>query len=166
MMISSDTYASTNPALCSLILWSFLKGFEDVNREGCELPILFIPIPLALSKSIRETFKGTNNNTGLLTWLSREPQTLLDISLRIETSKSIIKEALIFGNSNLIILCDENGLFHSSNEGLVQKRLKEFMDISGGEDLKEVFTISRRFGNWCGQLQSTNIILNIMGMSL
>ncbi|MFD0048905.1 three component ABC system middle component [Actinomycetes bacterium NPDC127524] len=162
-MISSDTFASTNPALCSLILWSFLKGFETVDQKGCELPTLFLPIPLVLSRNIRETFYGTNNSTGLLTWLSREPQVLLNVGQRIEASNSITKAGIIFGTGNKIISFDEHGLLYSNNQGLVQKRLKA---NKGGEDLKEVFSMSQRFGSWCGQLESTKIIYNVMGLSL
>ncbi|MCI4251560.1 DUF6521 family protein [Bacillus sp. CCB-MMP212] len=165
-MISVDTYASTNPALCSLILWSFLKGVEEVTNNGCEFPILFLPIPFALSKQIRETFDGTDNSTGLLTWLSREPQILINLAKGIEASNAITKDGLTFGYANKIIRIDKNGQFYSDNQGLVQKRLREFLNIKGGEDLKSAFVIAKRFGNWCGQLENTKIIFNVMGLSL
>lgn len=165
-MISSDTYASTNPALCSLVLWHFLKGFEEVSKKGCEFPILFLPIPIVLSKNIRQTFHGTNASTSLLTWLSREPQILINMAERIEATNVITKEGIIFGNGNSIIYLNENGYFYSTNKGLVQKRLQELINTPDGEDLKEIFLTSRRLGSWCGQLDSTKIILNIMGLTL
>ncbi|PRT29283.1 three component ABC system middle component [Bacillus wiedmannii] len=165
-MIASDTYASTNPALCSLIIWHFLKGFEEVNEHGCEFPILFLPIPIVLSKNIRKTFQGTNSSTSLLTWLSREPQILLNIARRIETASDITRKGIMFGGANYIVSFDIEGKVHSTNKGLVQKHLKEFLDMYGKDDLKEVFQISKRLGNWCGQLNSTRIILNIMGLTL
>lgn len=165
-MISSDTYASTNPALCSLILWHFLKGYEEVNKKGCELPILFLPIPIVLSKNIRQTFQGTNSTTGLLTWLSREPQILINIAHRIESTSTLTREGIVFGSGNNIISLNYEGYFYSDNKGIVQKRLKTFIDLPAVEDLKEVFSLSKRLGNWCGQFDSTKIILNIMGLTL
>lgn len=70
-MISSDTYSITNPALGSFVLWSFLQGYESNNKQGCPYLLLFLPLPLMLSESIRKDFRGTNSATGLHTWVSR-----------------------------------------------------------------------------------------------
>ncbi|MCM0626615.1 DUF6521 family protein [Lysinibacillus sp. OL1_EC] len=165
-MISSDIYASTNPAFCSLVLWHFLKGYEEVSTEGCELPILFLPIPIVLSKSNREAFIGTNTSTGLLTWLTREPQVLINIAERIESTNNITRESIIFGIGNDIISINNHGKFYQNNKGIVQKRLKIFLNTPPGEDLKEIFSVSKKLGNWCGQMNSSKIILNIMGLTL
>lgn len=165
-MISSDIYASTNPAFCSLVLWHFLKGYEEVSKEGCEFPILFLPIPIVLSKNNREAFIGTNTSTGLLTWLTREPQVLINIAERIESTNHITRGAVIFGSGNNIITFNNNGHFFSENKGIVQRRLNIFLNTSVGEDLKEIFLVSKKLGNWCGQINSSKIILNVMGLTL
>ncbi|MDQ0257095.1 hypothetical protein J2S74_004541 [Evansella vedderi] len=166
-MISTDIYSSTNPALCSIVLWSFLKGFEEQNKDGCEFPIILLTLPISLSNKVRETFKGTSNATGLLTWLSRGPQSLIGLPQRIETSSSFTKDAIIFGINNKIIDIDnKTGKLKSNNSGLTQSKLNNILKSEKASELKDIMLISKRFGNWCGQLQSSIIIYNVMGLSL
>ncbi|MCM2978991.1 DUF6521 family protein [Priestia aryabhattai] len=159
-MMATDLYAASNPALSSLILWSFINGFEQ-EKKGCEFPVLFIPIPLVLSRNIREDFKKTDSTTGLLTWIARNPNILLDTGKRIESTSSITKEAIIFGVTNNILKIDTMGLIYADNTGIKKSKISKFTD-----ERKEMILISKRLGRWCGQLESTKVIFNIMGMSL
>ena len=165
-MISSDINSANNPALCSLILRSFLTGFEEVKKDGCEFPILFLTLPFILSGNIRERFKGSNINTGLLTWLSREPQVLINLPKRIEVANLLTKKAIIFGTTNNVIKITDNGLFMSDSSGIVKSKLDLIITEDNQSDIYEMFTLSKRFGGWCGQLESTIILYNIMGLTL
>lgn len=162
-MISGDTYSTTNPALCSLILWSFLSGFEQVKKDGCELPILFLPLPLILSKTIRNNFEGSNTATGLLTWIARNPSILINIAQRVEATQNITRDAILFGTTNNVLAFNDEGLVFSNNKGI--KVSKVFLEDHFKEG-KEMLLTTRRFGNWCGQLESTKTIFNVLGVSL
>ncbi|WP_368298401.1 three component ABC system middle component [Cytobacillus firmus] len=162
-MISADTYTSTNPALCSLIVWSFLNGFETIKKDGCELPILFLPLPLILSKNIRNNFEGSNTSTGLLTWIARNPSVLINIAERIEVTQDITKEAILFGATNNIFTFNDNGLIFSNKSGIKVSKVYSEDHFDEG---KEMLLTSKKFGVWCGQLESTKTILNVLGVSL
>ncbi|WP_214797091.1 three component ABC system middle component [Exiguobacterium sp. s5] len=165
-MISSDLYSANNPALCSLLIKSFLDGFEEVNKEGCEFPVIFLTLPFMLSSNIRDCFKGSNKNTGLLTWLSREPQVLIDLSTRIEATDLLTKNALIFGANNHIFKFNETGLLLADNSGILKKQFNLFLKEDKKSEVHEMFICSKRFGIWCGHLESTRNIYNVMGLSI
>lgn len=165
-MILSDTTSASNPALCSLILRNFLIGFEKNNKSGCELPVLFLVLPLILSKDIRSRFKGTNSSTGLITWISREPQMLLNLAKRIEITEMITREAIIFGITNDVIKLNEDGHFNSDNKGIVLARIKSTIKTDNQPDISEMIKTSEIFGKWCGQLKDSTILYNVMGLTL
>jgi len=162
-LISADTYTSTNPALCSLVLWSFLNGFEQTKKDGCELPILFLPLPLIISKTIRNKFDGSNNTTGLLTWVARNPSVLINVGQRIEVTKNITKEAILFGATNEVFNFNDDGLVFSNKKGI---KVSKVQSGSHFENDKEMLLTARRLGSWCGQLESTKTIFNVLGVSL
>ncbi|WP_269411369.1 three component ABC system middle component [Lentibacillus daqui] len=162
-MISTDTYSATNPPLCSLILWSFLNGFEEVKKEGCEFPILFLPLPLVLSKPIRNNFDGTNTSTGLLTWISRNPSAIIDIAQRIEVTQDITREAILFGTTNKIFYFDDEGLIFFNKSGI---KVSKIYTEEHFEESRKTLTVAKKLGSWCGQLESTKTIYNVLGVSL
>lgn len=158
-MISSDTYTITNPALGSFVLWSFLQGYESNNKQGCPYLLLFLPLPLMLSESIRKDFRGTNSATGLHTWVSRNQKTLLRFSERVEKTSSISKEAIIFGVSNKILQFQDDGTLTTVNKGLIMKKLNSLSD-----ELKEIASASKKLGNWMSQMESSSSILISLGL--
>lgn len=161
-MTASDIYSFTNPALCSLILWSFVQGFEQENKNGCEVPLIFLPLPIILSGSTRAEFFGTNVKTGLLAWIARKPKVLINIGEKIEKVSKVTREALIFGCSNGIFSISDNGNIQS---GIGNIKHSGFNNLTSSE-LKEMFSVAKRLGAWCGQMKSTTTIFYSMGITI
>lgn len=160
-MLSTDIYSISNPALGSLILWSFLQGYEVSKKDGCSFPLIFLPIPLVLSQSIRDEFKGTNAETGLYTWITRKQSILINLHARIQKSSTLTRNAVIFGCTNEILTIREDGTFLSRNNGLNKSRIKE-----SSHEIKEMINLSKRLGVWLSQINSTSSILNSLGITL
>lgn len=160
-MISSDVYSITNPALGALLLWSFLQGYAEREKDGCPFPLMFLPLPLVLSKSIRDEFKGTNNETGLYTWLTRKQNVLVNLDSRINKSSILTRIAIIFGCSNEIILIQENGTLISNNKGIIKSRIS-----SSSAEVKDMIIVSKKLGIWLSQINSTSNIFNSLGLTL
>lgn len=160
-MITTDVFSITNPALTSLILWSFLDSFEPVEEKGCPFPLIFLPLPLVLSQSIRDKFKGTNAATGLYSWITRKQNILINLDTRINKTVSLTRNAIIFGCSNGIITIQSNGTLISNNKGIVKGRLKDCF-----EELQEMISVSKKLGVWFSQINSTSSILNSLGLTV
>jgi len=64
--ISADTYAMSNPALTSILLWQFASPTRSQGSAPA-LPLAFIVLPIAMSRPAMDSFTGTNKTTGFLT---------------------------------------------------------------------------------------------------
>lgn len=159
-MIANDIYSMTNPILGSVLLWSFLQGYE-VHSEGCPFPLIFLPLPLVLSKTIRDEFKGTNTETGLYTWITRKQNVLINLNTRIERASDITREAIIFGFSNEILIIHEDGTIRSNGKGIVKSRI-----TNSSDEIRDMIGASRKIGVWFSQINSTSNILNSLGLTL
>ncbi|MFE4573069.1 three component ABC system middle component [Paenibacillus chitinolyticus] len=160
-MISTDVFSITNPALGSLLLWSFLQGYESNEEGGCPFPLLFLPLPLVLSQSIRSEFKGTNAETGLYTWIARKQKVLINLSMRVEKSSHLSRNAITFASGNQLLTIQGNGSVISNSKGIVKSRISNSSD-----EIKEMLQVSNRLGKWFSQINSTTGILNSLGLTL
>ncbi|WP_339186493.1 three component ABC system middle component [Paenibacillus sp. FSL R5-0490] len=160
-MISTDVFSITNPALGSLLLWSFLQGYESNEKAGCPLPLLFLPPPLVLSQSVRDEFRGTNAETGLYTWIARKPMILINLNIRIEQSSHLTRNAISFASANQLLSIQGDGHVLSNNKGIVKGRINNSSD-----EIKEILQVSNRLGKWFSQINSTSSILNSLGLTL
>lgn len=161
LMATTDVFSITNPALTSLVLWSFLEGFEHEDNNGCPFPLIFLPLPLVLSQSIRDEFKGTNAATGLYSWITRRQHILINLDTRINKTVNLTRSAIIFGCTNGVITIQTNGTLKSNNKGIVKSRLKECSD-----EFKEMIKVSNKLGVWFSQIKSTSSILNSLGLTV
>lgn len=159
-MTSVDILSMTNPALNSLLLRNFVKGY-NTNLKSCPFLLLFLPLPFVLSESIRETFKGTNSATGLYTWLTRNQNLLINLNNRIEMSSSITRNAIIFGCYNQLLVINEDGTLNAINKGITISKLK-----NSSVEVIEMLDTSKRLGCWFSQIESTTNIFNSLGLTL
>jgi hypothetical protein len=160
-MSSIDIYSITNPALSSLLLWSFVQGYERIEKSGCPFPLLYLPLPLVLSKSIRDEFKGTNADTGLYTWITRKPNVLVDLKVRIEKTSILTRNAIVFSCSSEVLTILDTGTVTSNSKGIVKSRINNISD-----EINEMLKSSKRLGIWFAQLNSPANIFNSLGLTL
>ncbi|ASR46494.1 hypothetical protein B4V02_07280 [Paenibacillus kribbensis] len=160
-MDSIDVFSVTNPALGSLVLWSFLQGYENKQQKGCPFPLVFFPLPLVISKSIRDEFKGTNAETGLYTWITRKQSILVNLDIRINRTSQLTRSAVIFGCANELMNFQPDGTIISRSRGLYKNRLQ-----NSSEEIKQMVNTSRKLGIWFSQIDSTASILNSLGLTL
>jgi hypothetical protein len=66
MIMAHDIYSETNPAFCAHALLAFTAAFSSSNKDGPEVPLAYLALPIALAGDLGNTFDGTNKNTGLL----------------------------------------------------------------------------------------------------
>src|SRR3954447_23234848 len=107
--IGTDTFAMTNPALTSILLWQFVKSFEEATGSGPTLSLCYIVLPIVMSRSMVESFAGTNVATGLLTWLTRHPELPLKMPGRIGNTRELTAKAIRFGIAYRLFTVKEDG---------------------------------------------------------
>jgi hypothetical protein len=158
--VSIDTYAATNPAFCSVILYSFLEGFSTTNSTGIPFPLMLLPIPIVLTREIADSFEGTNVRTGLLTWATRSPEITIGLRERIQNTSDFSKQGLLFGS--------RFGLFSISDIGRVFLKpdcLKKNLPTTGRTYITEAIKLARRLGVWVGEAGSTETVFIALGVN-
>jgi hypothetical protein len=154
-----DLYAMTNPALAGAVLWAFLQGAERADR-GIELPLLFLPIPILLSSTLRTSFQGTNSSTGFYTWLDRHPELTVGFAERVRRTEPITRHALLFAARTHVVTADAEGRFHPTG-ALSAGKLRR-----AGEAVRPLFPLAKRFGGWVGEAGATRDVFYAFGLTL
>lgn len=158
-MKSLDVYAITNPAFGSLVLRSFATGFCGRQPQGVEFPLLFLPLPIILSKSISSAFDGTNVRTGLLPWLARHPEVLVGFGDRVCNSREFSREAVAFGLRYQALQVTDGGLTIPSSVGLRREPAYPASDERG-----RALALADRLGAWMSEVNSTKIVYHSFGI--
>ena len=157
-----DVYANTNPALGSLILWSFCSAFVEKNGEGVEQPLIYFPLPLVLSETYVQTFSGTNSKTGLHAWVERNQELHLSLARDVEVTRQVSRNALLFGiRYGLLELGSEGYVRPGSNFRLSSSRRRQLPDA-----VREAVALADRFGRWTGDVALTRNVFYALGLSL
>ncbi len=156
-MISSDIFAETNPAFCSIILLKFISGYFYVTSDGVPFPLLILPLPILLSGDLCKSFEGTNQKTGFYRWLENNNGIILNLSVRVEESFAYFKPAIEFGFRKNIFLISENGKINP-----IAQNVKNTFSPSIAEQIK----YAERMGNWLGQINSVKTIYNCLGLEI
>jgi hypothetical protein len=153
--ISLDTNAMSNPALTSVLLSEFVQTYQAAGKGSPTLPLAFIVLPIAMSRSTVASFAGTNRSTGFLTWLSRNPQLSLQIPSKVRLARQITGEALSFGLAY--------GLLQVTAEGTLQatkKRIK-LARKNINEERMSMVAVARNLGAWTSQLSDAMVFFSL-----
>jgi len=158
---SYDVFSETNPAYVACLIATFIKSFCRSKKDGIEIHLLYIAVPILLSGDFSDTFKKTNKNTGLFEWLERSPLVKIGLSERLNLSMSIVTEAIRLGCFTNIIKIETNGIIC-----LGPKTLGNIGNNLRNTALEDILKISERFGNWFAHAGSSRAILNMLELSL
>ena len=156
---SLDVYAMSNPALCSVILWSFASGYPA--EAGPALPLTFAVLPIVMSKRSVGTFDGTNVNTGLLGWISRHPELRVGLPERMEKAADLTRDALLFGLTNQILQIDSLGQVCATRKGL-----RRSPPYPAADDRGRMLNAAKRLGQWMSASPDTETIFYALGVGL
>lgn len=153
--ISLDTNAMSNPALTSVLLSEFVHTYQEAGQGAPTLPLAFIVLPIAMSRSTVASFAGTNRRTGFLTWLSRNPQLSLQIPLKVRMAREITSEALSFGLAYGLLQVTAEGALRATKKRVkvVRKNLNE--------ERMSMIEVARNLGAWTSQLTDAMVFFSL-----
>jgi hypothetical protein len=154
-----DIYALTNPAFWALALTQFVVGYQTCEREGnavaCPYPLLFLPMPLVFSHEALARFRGTNRNTGLVTWLERHPIVRATAAPEIRAAKPYTRAALTFALAHGVLVSPDGWGYCPANErGWKAPAWPIKSDPRGA-----LLQASHRLGQWCSVVDTTTVFI-------
>jgi hypothetical protein len=153
--ISADTYAMSNPALTSILLWQFAKSYGETKGSAPALSLAFIVLPITMSRPAIESFTGTNKTTGFLTWLSRKPELMIELASTIADARELTSEALRFGIAYGLFTINADGALEAKPEAVTFKtRLRE-------DERLDMVRAAHRLGTWTSHLPDQAVFFSI-----
>lgn len=155
---SIDIYAATNPAFCSILLYSFIEGYGSTNSHGLPFPLILLPVPIVLTSDIANAFEGTNSRTGLLSWIARNPEITIGMRDRLHSTSEFSKQAFLFGFRYGLFALPESGRIFLQPDSLVKK-----VPSAGRSYVVEALKHAKRLGAWIGEAGTTETILIALG---
>jgi hypothetical protein len=159
---SLDAFALTNPAFCSLVLNSFVSGYEEQDPDGMELALAYLALPCTMTNSLAATFHSTNAVTGLLKWVARSPEIRLEIDRTIEETAALTRAGLVFGLQRRVLILDrQRGRLRADTAQLTRAP----REAPGARITTRPYTIARRLGGWCGGVGSAKTIFTLLGVT-
>ncbi|XOZ32235.1 three component ABC system middle component [Halomonadaceae bacterium KBTZ08] len=161
-MASLDVYSETNPVFLSLLLWHFLYAHDEATPAGCDLASLYLAIPISASEELRDTFNRTQKNTGLFTWLRRNPRLPLSMSDRISRAHYHSASAIRFAAVSGLITVADTGSFHAGPQSLFRKNPTYPASDARGA----AFRRASKLGSWIGRIGSTEMVFNALRLSI
>lgn len=156
---SFDGLVAANPVLCSLVLYSFVRGYSKANDESIDFALALLPVPIALSERWAGRFEGTTLRTGLLGWVNTLGGELSDVPVLLARMESVSRSAVRFGLKQQILEIRGGRLL--AREGQLKR-------VPGDDPkdpmTKRPFTVASRLGAWCGDIRSTSFVYSILGV--
>jgi len=97
-----------NPAFCAAVLGYAARGFTAELATGLPWLLTFVILPIILHKPTRGVSPKTKS-TKFHTWIENNPAIRIGFAERASNMVPHVREAIIFGISVRMLVCDVNG---------------------------------------------------------
>lgn len=161
MTAAHDVFAETNPGFCTYALAAFTSAYVSVNKDGPDVPILYVGLPIAMSGDLSPTFDGTNKNTGLMEWLERNPRVQIGLAMRVNASMIIVTEAIRFACFTGVLVLDERARLRTGPGKLKKSRVNALSN-----EPAKVIKHAERLGYWFAMAGSTRSIFDVTELTV
>jgi hypothetical protein len=158
--VAIDTYAATNPALCSLALRAFAEGYAESNPDGLPLPLIILPLPIVLTEQIAATIDSTNVTTGLLPWIVRNQEITIGLWDKVARTSVFSRQALLFGIRYRIINMTADGRLLPDKTGLARQPT-----FPASTEPGRAIRFAKRLGIWMGEVREMDTIFISLGIN-
>lgn len=159
--IAHDLYAETNPAFGTYAAIGFCREYKSASTQNPSIALVYLALPIAMSRDTGRSFSETNITTGLLAWLNRYPEIRLNLDARLDASLDVVSASLRLGlTSNALALADDGAI------GLGPKPpIKAPVERLPAEP-KKVIRRAERLGGWMGKAGSVGSVFSAFGVTL
>lgn len=148
-----------NPAFCATVLAYSAKGYTAEASSGLPWLFSFVVVPLILHKATREV-SPTIKTTKLHSWIERNPSIRVGFSDRAKSMVPHVREALIFGASTGLLVCDDVGNMFAG------PRMPRREAKTSSEEVRECFRRARTLGAVLANGGAEHTVLAMLGLQV
>lgn len=161
MKIAHDVFAETNPAFGTFALVGFCSGYCAVSPIGPLIAIVYLAMPIAMSRDMEASFSSTNRTTGLLAWINRYPDVRINLGQRLDASLDIVTESIRLGLLSEAIVFNEVGGINLGANTLTKAAVSKLP-----LEPKKVIRRAERLGHWMSKSGSASSVFSAFGVTL
>ena len=150
-----------NPAFCVALLAKTTGDYFKKVGRSFPFALSFLVIPIVLHRGTRLSLPGSTV-TSLLSWVQDNREQLVDFPTRVSRSRSITREALIFGvhHQTLILTSDGGVALGSKHRSATERRTGLFTD-----EARECVDRAGFVGRWFSSAGTTATIYAAWGVA-
>lgn len=148
-----------NPAFCASVLAHSARGFTAEASAGLPWLLSFVIVPLILHKATREV-SPTIKTTKFHAWIERNPLVRVGFSDRARSMVPHVREAMIFGASTGLLVCDACGNVFAG------PRLPKREANTASEEVRECFRRARTLGAVLASGGTEHTVLAMLGVQV
>lgn len=118
-----------NPAFCSVLLAKAAEQFTKKTQEPLPFALAFLVLPVVLHRNTRAALPGSTI-TSLLSWVQEHREQLVNFAGRVQASRAITREAILFGTQYETLTIAESGgiVIGSHRQAPTEKRTGLFTE--------------------------------------
>ncbi|MGC2656525.1 MAG: three component ABC system middle component [Bryobacteraceae bacterium] len=97
-----------NPAFGAILIAEAINEFQKKSNKPLPFAVTFLVLPIVLHEATRDALPKSTL-TALLPWVQDNREQLVGFAGRVQNSREISREAILFGLQNDVLSLNENG---------------------------------------------------------
>ena len=157
--LTQEEFNLYNPAYTGFLIYSLLREFDNMDRNGINPALIYLCLPLILNKGL-STKLPSSYKTSLIAWLVDNETLLINFSQRINSFFDITQNAMdfLFENKLLEVTPDNNIMFVKS------KLAKSPAMFEKSNTMKRQLSASKLLGKWLAVSPDAATIYSVLGI--
>jgi|SRR5882724_7231551 len=150
-----------NPAFGAVLLAKAAEEFAKKSRGPFPFALGFLVLPIVLHRGTRSALPGSTI-TSLLPWIQGNREQLVNFALRVQSLRSITREAILFGTQNETLALTESGgiAVGAKRQTVTERRTGLFT-----EEARECVDRAGFLGRWFAAAGTTAAIYSAWGVT-
>ena len=146
--MNKEVYYVQNPAIGAAILWRFICGYYNKDKDLVPFPLLFIVLPIVFREDLREIIDSTRKKSGLSKVSEKLFKDKKVNELYTINNTAINLRELSLDSIRIGIAC---GLFDVNTETALVYPLVE-TNKRFSQETNIILSVAEKLGEWCSEM--------------
>lgn len=157
--LTHEEFNLHNPAYCGFLIYSAVRGYSSIDKNGINPALLYLCLPIILTKSISSRFPKTSK-TSLIAWLVANEDCFLSFHKKVTSYFEITHGALDFVYEKGLLTITKDHYIVANNSKLAQSPSL----FSKSDTMKKQLSSSKLLGRWLANSPDATTIFSVLGI--
>ncbi|MCO7204819.1 three component ABC system middle component [Pseudoalteromonas sp. CnMc7-37] len=157
--LTQDEFNLHNPSYCGFLIYSIIREYGSIDKNGMNPALLYLCLPIVLTKSISSQLPRTSK-TSLVAWLVENEGQFVNFSNKVTSYFEITQNAFDFLYENHLL-----GLTDNNDVVAIESSLAKSPAIfNRSEAMKLQLKASKLMGRWLAVSPNAATIYSVLGI--